>query len=450
MKKIFLLFCLIAFISSSHSQRIYGFADKYFVSTDLTIGSRDTLITFSGQPWINMGFRSAIDQYNGRYFFGGSIPGISGQFHIINIYDLSIESFPFYPENMEYDYIRNKIVYEKSGSFYSINLNTMELTNLGVVDTGNSICYGQIRAYRAQGQHYMYIDYKDGWEGAPYYLLVDATSGELICEKKVEMHNGFYYTGGGYVTNIHTGDFIGHSNGRYGIVSPCDGTMTKLSQIEDYYAHLNNQMAVYDHANNLYIIPYYSTNNSDLYKFAIVDIYNDEILETISQPWEGRMDLQQIYDQPLPLIININDTLFVPKGNSYNWYLDDEFLGSTTENYWVPLKNGNYRCIVEFMEYSSTSPVEVIDNISSVNQNNPIYYKYYPNPTREMISIFDHCGDITSIEIMDIHGKLHRSVEIKNNHYGTITINTSSLTTGIYTLKINTNSGCFSEKLVKQ
>lgn len=449
MKKLLVFVLLILSFEYANSQRIYGFVENYFVSTDLSDGSRDTLITFPGNPWINLGFRATVDKYNGRYFFGGSLPGHQGQFHIIDLIDLTIESYSYYPENMEYDFIRNKILYEKRGNFYSINLGTMELTNLGVVDTGNSITYGQIRTYKPQSQQYIYSDYKDGPMGAPYFLVIDAQTGELLCEKKFEEYNGYYYASGGYVTNNLTGDIIGHHNGRYGIISPCDGTMTKLSQIPDYKSHLNNQMAIYDHTNNTYIIPYYSTNNNDRYKIAIVDVYNDEILQTMSQPWEGKMNLQQIYDQPLPLLLNINDTLFVPKGDIHNWYVDGEFIASTTENYWVPNQNGDYSCEVDYKEYSSTSAVENVDNISSVEDNIGFNISYYPNPANNLLFIKDELSEIITLEITDISGLKLYSDSYDNHNSNILTIDISSLNKGIYNLLIKTNTGVISKKLIK-
>ncbi|HMU02790.1 MAG TPA: hypothetical protein PJ990_04165, partial [Saprospiraceae bacterium] len=94
MKKLIISLLIIHFIviKKAISQRIYGFSDNLFCAINLLDNSKDTLIEFSGNPWINTGFRSAIDRYNGRYFFGGSLPGHNGNFHIIDLVNLSIES----------------------------------------------------------------------------------------------------------------------------------------------------------------------------------------------------------------------------------------------------------------------------------------------------------------------------------------------------------------------
>src|SRR6185503_18755331 len=114
--------------SKIEAQNIYGFADKYFVSFNPYTDEADTLIEFEGKPYINLDFRSAIDRYNGRYFFGGTIPGYEGKFHIIDLNTLIITSYPVYPENIEYDFMHNKLPYEKHGSFYSLDLTTMTST----------------------------------------------------------------------------------------------------------------------------------------------------------------------------------------------------------------------------------------------------------------------------------------------------------------------------------
>jgi len=145
MKKLYycLLICLSTLFfstitSNAQAQNIYGFSENVFGSTNLSNSTTDTLIEFSGQPWINLGFRSAIDRFNGRYFFGGSIPGYPGEFHIIDLIDLSINSFPIFPENIEYDWIKNRLIYEDNGDFFAIDLTTFQLTSLGVIENGNS------------------------------------------------------------------------------------------------------------------------------------------------------------------------------------------------------------------------------------------------------------------------------------------------------------------------
>ncbi|HLP93658.1 MAG TPA: hypothetical protein VK168_06455 [Saprospiraceae bacterium] len=285
MKKLIVLICLSLLMEGTNAQNIYGFSENMFCSFDISSSTKDTLIVFAGNPWINLGFHAAIDRFNGRYFFGGSLPGFNGNFHIIDLVDLSINSYPVIVENIEYDFIKDRLIYVKYGNLYSLDLTTFQETKLGDIENGNAIIFGQIRTYVPQTNEYFHVDYINGAFGDPYFLMINADSGEINCEEKVEEIDGIFYSPLGLVTNNFTGDIIGHRNGKYGIVNGCEGSMTKLSKIQDYYGELNNQMAVYNHKDSTYIIPYYSTTANDRYKMAIVDVYNDEIIETKSQPW---------------------------------------------------------------------------------------------------------------------------------------------------------------------
>lgn len=449
MNKLIISLLIIQFIviEKAISQRIYGFSDNIFCSINILDNSKDTLIEFSGNPWINTGFRSAIDRYNGRYFFGGSLPGHYGNFHIIDLVNLSIESHYIYPENIEYDFAKNRLVYEKNGMFYALDLETLQVINLGLIDMGNSIIYGQIRTYVPQGNKYFFVDYINGSLGDPYFLLIDADSGEISCQEIIEENNGIFYSPGGLVTNNLSGEIIGHRNGRLGIISPCNGTMTKLLEIPDYHSHLNNQMAVYNHNDNTYIIPYYSMSPTDKYKMAIVDVYNNEIIETRSQPWKGRMNLHQIYDKPIAPIVYLRDTLYVPKGEHYKWFLNDQFIGETDQNYWVPLVNGTYKAEIEYREYTTIS-IEKDIYISSIEESeNCSSFKIFPNPSSHFINLNFSQSVNGVVKIIDLTGQIvyKRMVKDANN----IQIDLNGLAKGNYIINIQTEQNQISKTFSK-
>ena len=449
MKKIALIFILISLWSqNSKSQTIYGFVNNYFCSTDLSNHTTDTLIVFSGDPWINLGFRSAIDRFNGRYFFGGSIPGYSGKFHIIDLVDFSIESHNNYPENMEYDYINNRLVWEKNGSFYSLDLITFEQTKLAIIENGNSNIYGQKRTYIADKNAYFYTDYINGSDGDPYYLFIDANNGEILCETEMEVWNNHHYSASGFVCNIHTGDIIGHRNGRYGIVNPCAGSISKLSTIPDYYSHLNNQMAVYNHNDDTYIIPYVTTDSKYSYKIAIVDVYADKIIKTMNQEWDGRMNLQQIYDRPVPQIVFRDNQLYVPKGSSHRWYLDNEFLGETTINSWKPTKNGTYSVEVDYREYTTPSAeIKITTEMLGVEGQTTIPYHIYPNPTSDFINIDIPNNKNVEIQILDMMGKI--ILERSTSNLSLVRINLTKIPKGSYLIRINSGTSVFTKLIMR-
>lgn len=449
MKKSLLLALIILVASSGvKSQRIYGLAQGHFGTIDLSDYTSDTLIYLGG----GVSFRSAIDRYNGRYFFGGTLPGHSGNFHIIDLTDLSIESHSFSvrPENMEYDMMSNRIVHEKNGVFYSLDLSTMEMSNLGVIETGNSLIYGQMRTYIPQTNQFMYVDYIDGPDGDPYYVTVDASTGAITCETILESENEYVFYGpAGLVTNNLTGEIIGHRNGRFGIVDPCNGVMTKLSSVPEYYAQLDFQMAVYNHWDNTYIIPYYSTDTANLYKIAIVDVYQDEIVQIINDPWRGKMNMHQIYDQPIAPIVLRGDTLFVPKGLHYKWFLNENPLGETTVNYWIPEQSGVYRAEVDFREYTTTSTTMQVTLTSIKEPEESEMVKIYPNPASDFLLLHPLNTEIKNIRIMDITGSVVLEQQLNIGAPDQIEVPISKLSRGSYLVEIETPDRHYTRKIIK-
>lgn len=436
-KKCIALLIFFGFINLQNvqSQTIYGFVDNMFCSTDLSDSSIDTLIVFSEDIVIDLNQPSAIDRFNGRYFFGGRLPGHNGQLHSIDLVDLSIESYGFYPKNFEYDFIRNRIVYEASGRIYERNLSTSSGGLLGVAESSNSTTIGQNRTYIAQTNQFLYSDYINGSSGDSYYLLIDTDSFHIVCQEVIETGNLWQRHMGGIVTNNLNGDIIGHHNGQFGIINPCDGTSSKLLQIPDYHSHLNQQMSMYNHNDSTYIIPYVS--RSGLYKIAIVDVYNNQIKTLMSQPWDGKMNLQQIYDQPVASLIYSKNTLYVPKGISYKWFLNDELIGTTSENYWVPTEDGIYKAEVEFREYSTFSTEQniVVEKRNDIEPTTTL--NIYPNPTSNILNIDLTDTDLTVITISNLNGQELYNLPTEGEL--NIEINIENLPNGIYYLTIKTD-----------
>ncbi len=367
-------FVLIAFILTTsynaQGQKLYGIVGKYFCSHDLSDQSIDTLIEFAEKP-SNQFFRSAIDRFNGRYFYGGKLPGHIGNFHIIDLVDLDIKSYPVFPERIEYDYYRQKLVYESNGEFFSLDLITKESTFLGTIENSGGFVWGQTRAFNPSTNQYLHVDY-------PKYYLIDARSGDVICDgSSLDYPHGLN-------VNHKNGDFIGHSNGMCSIIVPCESVEPHYVEIPNFQSHLNSQMTVYDQNKDLYIVPYISDEKPDR-KIAIVDIYNEKIVNIIDQPWEGgSMNVQQLYDKPMaPPIAQFNDTLFVPKGIRYNWFRDNEYIGTTNKNYWIPVQSGTYKAQVRFREYTTFScEIQVVlTALEEPIPQNP--FRIYPNPVTD-------------------------------------------------------------------
>jgi hypothetical protein len=87
------------------------------------------------------------------------------------------------------------------------------------------------------------------------------------------------------------------------------------------------------------------------------------------------------------------------------------------------------------------------DGIKTVsNSLNPI--SCYPNPTQQILHVkSNNYAPIISVEIFNMMGKSMLHQKVRNN---ATTINLIDLANGVYTLKVNTESGIFYQKISKQ
>ncbi|TYC08829.1 T9SS type A sorting domain-containing protein [Bizionia gelidisalsuginis] len=114
-------------------------------------------------------------------------------------------------------------------------------------------------------------------------------------------------------------------------------------------------------------------------------------------------------------------------------------VGSTS--YWVASSNNN-GCESERVEI-----VVTVDETLGVNDNvmlNDI--AIYPNPTRGLLIINNNIGIDMQVTIYDINGRVLIS---KSNNDTMTTLDMTSFSNGIYLLRIQTKSGEFSKKVIK-
>lgn len=429
-------------------RKIYGFADSFFVSTDLNTLQRDTLIAFTGTPWINLDFRASIDQFNGYYYFLGTLPGYSGTFHVIDLVDLTIESTygfsPAFKHNtgyLEYDFLRNRVLYDLSHTVRSVDLETNKHRQiLGKTDKNFNIS-GQASTYMAGSNEFLMLVSETGEDFKGSYLSLNGYSGQTICDTDVERENDIQLAASSFVHNLYSQKVYAHRNERFGTASYCNGTVNWDGSVSEYHAVLNSQMAVLNHVNETYIFPYMSTNKKEPYKIAIVDIVTDSVLRILNQPWDGKMQLHQIYDKPQAPLYLQNDTLFVPKGLSYKWYLDDVFIGSSTDNYWVPSKTGHYTAEVEFREYTSTSKKVGIWN-TSIPKKEHSALSVYPNPASDQVKINSKIIAEGEVQVIDDLGRVCLTHFVSKGSQNT-SLNLSSLVPGMYSVVLVTEQATF-------
>ncbi len=86
-------------------------------------------------------------------------------------------------------------------------------------------------------------------------------------------------------------------------------------------------------------------------------------------------------------------------------------------------------------------PTVKIDNTNSNN------FSVYPNPSNGIFTITNYEFKITNVEITDITGKRIKQFVIRNSKF---VIDLTNQPTGIYFLKINSNDGIYTEKIIIQ
>lgn len=134
---------------------------------------------------------------------------------------------------------------------------------------------------------------------------------------------------------------------------------------------------------------------------------------------------------------------------SITYYLDGEVI--YTGNVWsaatkvgnIAITNDNYESSAFFDEISYFDPALSVqtfnDNVVSV----------YPNPAKDFVNIKNTLDtQLNSVEITDINGRVVKNVNL--NSVTEAQVNVSDLSTGVYMMKIVSDSGSVTKKIVKE
>lgn len=89
------------------------------------------------------------------------------------------------------------------------------------------------------------------------------------------------------------------------------------------------------------------------------------------------------------------------------------------------------------------------DTLLGINENMlASEFTIYPNPSKEYITITSNELAYSSIQIFDLNGRLINSSEFESTNQKSIDI--SNLSNGIYLMKIISNKGIFTQKIIKE
>ncbi|MCL2131917.1 MAG: M6 family metalloprotease domain-containing protein [Lentimicrobiaceae bacterium] len=153
-----------------------------------------------------------------------------------------------------------------------------------------------------------------------------------------------------------------------------------------------------------------------------------------------------------PTITKNEDTLTASLSDSYQWYFNDASILGATEQHYIYTQNGIYFVEVA-VEQECTAQSDTI-SITDVGISN---YELeirncviYPNPTDGKLSVvssqLSEMGG--EIEVYNVVGQVVGTYRIRPENTE-ITIDISHLASGLYFLKIQTNEGIITKKVIK-
>ncbi|OAB81549.1 hypothetical protein ULVI_01645 [Cochleicola gelatinilyticus] len=120
-------------------------------------------------------------------------------------------------------------------------------------------------------------------------------------------------------------------------------------------------------------------------------------------------------------------------------YLIDHQTGTFTN-----LVLGNYTFVANAGDYSNRFSVVFEDRTLAVEENVLETISIYPNPTKNILYVVSPHLEITHIEVVDIRGR----IIIKDNS-GSNQIDLSSLDSAVYFIKITTENGTLTKRVIK-
>ena len=89
-----------------------------------------------------------------------------------------------------------------------------------------------------------------------------------------------------------------------------------------------------------------------------------------------------------------------------------------------------------------------VTDSENISENTTTKITIFPNPTTEELKITNYELGIRDVEIFDVYGKKHESMKARRGE-GEIVFNISNLPAGIYFIKINTDTGIQTQKIIK-
>jgi hypothetical protein len=150
-----------------------------------------------------------------------------------------------------------------------------------------------------------------------------------------------------------------------------------------------------------------------------------------------------------PIISSVGNDLLSSANEGNQWYNKDGAIPGAIGKTFTPTENGTYFTIVTLENCSSEPSNSILVEGLSIGGHaiNDGHFKIFPNPANEQLTINNEELIIKRVILIDVLGK--EVVNIQSNAHE-LTVNVAKIPAGLYQVRIETNNGTFTSKVVKQ
>ncbi|KOS06906.1 hypothetical protein AM493_13350 [Flavobacterium akiainvivens] len=203
-------------------------------------------------------------------------------------------------------------------------------------------------------------------------------------------------------------------------------------------------------------------DNANDYLHYTIRFQNTGTAMAVNIRIENELDEDLDWDTFEPIVASHSYQAIRRNGNELEFLFNNIFLPDSTHN--EPASHGfvTYRVkpkadiavndeihstaaiYFDFNEPVITNTAITVFGVLSLPDNRLQNVRLYPNPVKDQLYISVLDGSLKSIQVFDLNGRLCLSSD------GQSAVNTHALTTGLYMVKVETDSGTSSFKLIKQ
>ena len=151
-----------------------------------------------------------------------------------------------------------------------------------------------------------------------------------------------------------------------------------------------------------------------------------------------------------PTITKVEKTLISSAEIGNQWYNWNGLIPDAIEQYFTPTENGTYYVTVTLDICPSKPSNYIFINEPSIIENVmlPENFVLYPNPADKQLIIKNEKFKINRVVLIDVLGK--EVINMQQNNVNEATINVAKIAAGVYQVRIETDNGIFTSKVVKQ